>query len=283
MSQNKLIISLKTVAASTEPVSVCPSAYEVNTDKGKKKRALLDNLDVVEVDIKAYTQNLAINLNKANSWRFNINTDRLSEKQRRDIEKFWFEHPLSRNVVPNDDEVSMTDSYLYEFTDETITADKQIDDRIIEVYTKFKALDESQRKSVAIYFGQPAYEMNSLQVERTMIALPDGILTTNQKAAKEFLTDVDSMFNPTLLNLNLAITYNILRSDGEVYHIAGTTIGRVGHVSECLFTLSSKPDLYAQLLRDISSSGKIPFGSAGFESTDVQKTEAKKSLPAAKK
>ena len=260
-----------------------PSSYTITDDKGNRKtRAILRNLDIVEVEEGRHVDALPINMNKGNAWRFVIKMDRAGNEKglRNKIENFFYDHPMCRNVVYDEKEVCFSENFVYEFTDTVIKAELDRDNAIVEAYTKFQSLDDSQREAIAIYFGQQAFELDKETLERTMISLDGGIITANEKNRRAFLDSIETMFNPTLLNLNLAINYGIIPSDGEVYLIAGSPIGRT--IPECLSTLQQNPDKYSQLKRDIEATGRKPFRE--LEDTgSVKAPEPKKAaLPAGK-
>lgn len=280
MNKPELVIAIKNVEPQTSPRQAFPTAYSIVKDNKRLKRVLADNYDVVEVPEGQFVNALNVPLNKSNSWRYSIPLERLSNtKTRERIHDFLREHPMVRAVVPDEKDRYESDHFVYEFTDITIKSEADRDSDIVEAFTKFTALEDAERNAVAIHFGVQAFDYDKQTLERTMISLSDGVLTSIDENREEFLNDVDKMFDTKKLNLSLAIAYDILRTDGEVYLIAGSPIGSVNSVNECLSTLRQNEPLYAQMKRDIVAAGKTPFADSDVE----QMAKSVSEKPGAKK
>lgn len=284
MKTPKLIISLTHVDPSASPKSSCPTSYEfVDEKKNLKKRCLLNNLTIAEVGRTEAPELLNIDLDENNRWAYVIDMSHNGVNAEA-MKKFWREHPLAANIIHDEDEPLLADSFTYEFTDITIKNDKRVDDEIVDCYTKFRSLTEDQREKVAIYFGVVTHDMDSEELEREMVSLDSGLLTTNAENRADFLGDINKMFDPIALNLQLAEINDVIKRNGDSRMIGGYPIGN--NVEECLFTLRKERQLYESLVREIAQYGLIPFsdeeGSGKKAAAKNTQEEVKKAPPAGK-
>lgn len=282
MKTPKLIISLTNVDPSASPRSSCPSSYDfVDEKKNLKKRCLLDNLTIVEIPRTESAETLNIELDSNNRWEYEIDMSHPSIKKEKMVQ-FWKDHPIAKNLVDDETEIFLDNTFTYEFTDVTLQNDKRVDDEIIKCYTTFQSLTEDQREKVAIYFGVATRDLDASQLEREMVSLDHGVLIVYPENRKDFLEDINKMFDHVTLNLQLAETYGVLKTDGESRIIAGSPIGNT--FSECLVSLRNRPEYYNQLKRDLVAASLIPFSSDEVIKTDSGEgsPSAKKAVPAGK-
>ncbi len=282
MKTPKLIISLTYVDPSASPRSSCPASYDfVDDKKNLKKRCLLDNLTIVEIPRTESAETLNIELDSNNRWEYQIDMSHPSINKDKMVQ-FWKDHPLAKNLVDDESEIFLDNTFTYEFTDVTLQNDKRVDDEIVKCYTTFQSLTEDQREKVAIYFGVATRDLDSEQLEREMVSLDNGVLTVYPENRKDFLEDINKMFDHVTLNLQLAETYGVLKTDGESRIIAGSPIGNT--FSECLVSLRNRPEFYGQLKRDLIAASLTPFSAdeAEVKSSGSNKSETKKTVPAGK-
>jgi hypothetical protein len=282
MKTPKLIISLTNVDPSASPRSSCPSSYDfVDEKKNLKKRCLLDNLTIVEIPRTESAETLNIELDSNNRWEYEIDMSHPSIKKEKMVQ-FWKDHPIAKNLVDDETEIFLDNTFTYEFTDVTLQNDKRVDDEIIKCYTTFQSLTEDQREKVAIYFGVATRDLDASQLEREMVSLDHGVLIVYPENRKDFLEDINKMFDHVTLNLQLAETYGVLKTDGESRIIAGSPIGNT--FSECLVSLRNRPEYYNQLKRDLVAASLIPFSSDEVIKTDSGEgsPSSKKAVPAGK-
>jgi len=282
MKTPKLIISLTNIDPSASPRSSCPSSYDfVDDKKNLKKRCLLDNLTIVEIPRTESAETLNIELDSNNRWEYHIDMSHPAIKKEKMIQ-FWKDHPISKNLVDDETEIFLDNTFTYEFTDVTLENDKRVDDEIIKCYTTFQSLTEDQREKVAIYFGVATRDLDASQLEREMVSLENGVLIIYPENRKDFLEDINKMFDHVTLNLQLAETYGVLKTDGESRLIAGSPIGNT--FSECLVSLRNRPEFYNQLKRDLIAASLIPFSSdeVSPKMSSENNSTAKKAVPAGK-
>jgi hypothetical protein len=282
MKTPKLIISLTYVDPSASPRSSCPSSYDfVDDKKNLKKRCLLNNLTIVEIPRTESAETLNIELDSNNRWEYQIDMSHPAIVKDK-MAQFWKDHPLAKNLVDDETERFLDNTFTYEFTDVTLENDKRVDDEIIKCYTTFQSLTEDQREKVAIYFGVATRDLDASQLEREMVSLENGVLIIFPENRKDFLEDINKMFDHVTLNLQLAETYGVLKTDGESRIIAGSPIGNT--FSECLVSLRNRPEFYNQLKRDLVAASLIPFSSDEVSKKDSSEGAAavRKTVPAGK-
>lgn len=269
-----------------------PTAYEVIDAKNeRKKRVLLDNLTVVEVDRNANVQKLAIILTSSTNftYTFDLNLPGVNHEA---IKKFWQEHPgVASGIEPMEKQVGKIDpQYLFFFSEDALNTDLQNDEKRVEAYQKYKGLSEDEKRKVAVYFGYQEQNYDTDELFNEMASLDNGVLVTHEDSRDEFLNNLDAMFDPMVLNLRLAINNKLLMTDGDAYIIAGQVIGSSRSFNDCLATLKVRDDLYNAMIQNIKSAGLSPYGvnvSSFFEEEGkagkgkgAQKKEA--ALPASK-
>ncbi len=237
-----------------------PSEYDIISDGKKVKRCLTDTLDVIEVDRGKEVKLLPIPLTRSNGFTYEIPIPTDPKSRKKLVESFMAEHPFAFDVSEKYSKSIDRPIATCKFTvsDELIQVFNKIDEEKVQVYQTFTSLSVDEKKAIAIYFGQRAYEMDEDEIDRELVGLDSGIITSIEKNRKEFIERLDLMFNKKEVNVKIAMAYNALVTDGTVFMIRGRILGST--FSEIVQKVTMEEDVYNLILQEMSQKGIAIYG-----------------------
>ena len=260
MAKAVISITTKEKVESTAKRSL-PSEYDIISTDGKKmKRCLLDTLDVVELDRGKEAKLLPIPLTRSNGFIYEIPIPSEGKARKALVESFMANHPFAYDVSEKYSKAEDRPIATCKFTvsDELINVLNNTDEEKVSAFQIFKGLNLEEKRAIAIYFGEKAYEMDESEISRVMIALDNGIITSIDKNRKLFIERIDTMFDKKEINIKIAQTYNALTTDGSVYMIRGRILGST--FSEIVQAVTAQEDLYNLIIQEMAEKNISIYG-----------------------
>jgi hypothetical protein len=276
MAKAVISITTKEKVESTAKRSL-PSEYDIIFEGRKMKRCLTDTLDVIEVDRGKDVKLLQIPLTRSNGFVYEIPIPSDPKSRKKIVESFMAEHPFAYDVSEKYSKAVDRPIATCKFTvsDELIQVFNNIDKEKVEVYQTFNSLTIDEKKAIAIYFGQRAYEMDEDEIDRAMVGLDQGLITSIEKNRKEFIERLELMFNKKEVNVKIAMTYNVLVTDGTVYMIKGRILGTTA--AEIIQKVTAEDDVYNLILNEMADKGIAIYGGRNSkEKAETVKVAAQK-------
>jgi len=279
----KAVISI-TTKEKVEPTAKrsLQAEYDIFLEGRKMKRCLLDNLDVVEVDRSKEVKLLPMPLIKANGFTFELPIPSDPKARKKIVEDFMGNHPFAYDFSgkyskPEDRPIA---TCIFTVSDELLTVLNNTDKEKVKAFQTFSSLNLDEKRAIAIYFGEKAYELDEEEIDRTMISLDKGIITTIEENRKIFNERLETMFDKKEINIKIAQAYNALTTDGSVYMVRGRILGST--FSEIVQAVTNQEDLYNLIIQEMMEKGIAVYGgrNAKEKAAAVKETVQKASVKA---
>lgn len=259
MANNRLIISAKNADKMTGKRMI-DAAYEYfDTEKNRNMvRAFLDNGDIAEVERSKEVKKALLELNRDNMYSIEIP---LGKKGISDEKiKRWIEnHPDMEDATGLSDIRKSDALYVYTITGEQLEATFNDDDQKAEAFAKYKAMNESEQKGIAIHFGIEPWKLDEMELRNALVGFSTGAISNDRNNRAEFLNHVDAIFDYKKLNVASAILCNVIVNEAGVYTLEGISLGKTKEYA--VATLNERADLYSILERKLKEKGRYlaPF------------------------
>lgn len=247
MKSNYLVITARNV--DVRGTLICDSAYDTTVKGEKVKRVLTPKGEVVEVSPKSNTEKLDIKLNPENLWKHSINLS-LEGVDVEGIRKWAKEHPQMDKLG-----IDGSSPFVYTIDDEIIEEASVSYEEKVEVYSKFNLLDSDQRKSVSVHFGLDPWELSEKELVMRLVG-QEGLVSSDEKLRREFLHNMDRIFDEVSLNMRSAVQCGIITvTKDSVYVFNGEVLG--SSVESSVLMLKQREDLYSAIRRELKGKGKF--------------------------
>lgn len=232
--------------------------YDIVTSSGeKKKRCLTDGLVVMEVDRAKEVKLLPMNLVKNNGFTYEIPLTKAVDRNK--LTQFFSEHPYCYDFSGKHSSVEDRPlaTCIFTITDELIKVRNGNDKERVQAYQLFTSLNLEEKRAIGVYFGERTLDLESDDLDSLMVSLDSGIITTNPKYRTDFITTLDSLFDPLTINAKTAIAYNVIVTDGSVFMVENQILGN--NFNEIKSTLQVREDLYNLLLKSMAQKSVTVF------------------------
>jgi len=253
---NEIIISLINTAGVTGN-RVVDAGYMIVVDGKRKKRCLLDNLDVVETDEKTDVQKAEITLTQTNAfaWKINLSLPHLTEKKVEKLIQWVSEHPDILDGTGKRSSVHLTGEPLVQYiiTSEVVDNQYSEDEQKVAVFQKFDLLEADEKEAIGVHFGFSPWGQTPKEVRNKLVGLVDGIITSSTEFRDEFLNRMEQILDNVSLNLRAAVQTGVVDNSDGVFRFNGIFLGE--SFDKAYSELSLRPDLFALLRRHLQDKG----------------------------